>query len=450
MHLVLLAYHFPPSNEVGALRAANVAKAFLKAGHRVSVIRAPGSTSGTDSSEPEEGPPAVITITPGVGPRELYARLKKLARHPGQAWGAEPAYQKFGWVPPDRANPLKRLILSLMYLPDGNQGFILPAARVAANLVRTSGEKTLLYSSGPPHSTHLAALLAARRTGAPLVVEFRDPWIGNPGKPWYTRTALTDAVDRRLERACLRRAALVVTVSEGMATMFRSRGPHSRRERCLVIRNGIEHLAAPRHGRAAPGPFRIAHLGTLYAGRDPTPFLESLARVVRRHGLGPDDVSVELIGNCEWFDGKPVRGIAARLGLESMVKFSPWLPHDEAMRRMEEADLLLLLALGQPNQVPNKFYEYLGTRRPLLLYADPDGETAGMARRLGGHFVVQAGGTTAEQALEAAILGGPQLANPGADDGLLEEWRTDRQMARLVKVVEALPGLGPAPEPPRD
>jgi len=99
--------------------------------------------------------------------------------------------------------------------------------------------------------------------------------------------------------------------------------------------------------------------------------------------------------------------------------------------------VLLLLAQGQPNQVPNKLYDYLGTRHRILAFADAEGETARMLTRVGGHYLVTTTDPTQAARLTDAALFGRDSAGPG-DDAVLREWTTDRQMARLVSLLEEL------------
>lgn len=429
MHLVLIAYHFPPTPEVGGLRAAKVTRAFLEAGHRVTVIRAASVDEG-GSPFPPHPRLQVRTVPPWRGPRQLYGSAKAAGQRVLRQ-AAKPSPES--WVPPTQVSPLKRLGFALMWLPDDHQGFIPVASRAAREAIGAAGGDAVLYSSSPPHSAHLAARLAVR-AGIPWVLELRDPWTDNPGKPWYCRTGITDAVERWLERRCLSRADLVVCASEGIEQLTRAKLPSARGGKCLLVRNGIDEILPQSPGRREGEPFRILHLGTFYLGRDPRPFLRALATVVARRRLEAKDLQVEFIGKCEWFDGVSVRQVVAELGLSEVVRLVPWLPHDEAQIRVQNADLLLLLAEGQPFQVPNKLYEYLGSRRPMLVFADPEGETARLVREAG-HAVVTSAGPAAEAALEEAILGdgSPRTA---VDPNRLEEWTTARQMGRLVEAVE--------------
>src|SRR5262245_59329815 len=75
--VVLLTYHFPPTAEVGGIRAANVARAFLDAGHPVIVVCAPSADHGTASPLAPHPALKVNIAVPDRSPREWYARAKQ-------------------------------------------------------------------------------------------------------------------------------------------------------------------------------------------------------------------------------------------------------------------------------------------------------------------------------------------------------------------------------------
>ena len=431
--VILIAYHFPPDPAVGSLRAAKVARAFRTAGHRVDVVTAklPGETATRATDDPAL---IVHAVTSLAHPRELLARLKaRLSRRRVHRQPVDGGAQ-VGWTPPTRVPGWQRLLFSLLWLPDDRQGFVLPAWRKARNLVR--GGARLVYSTAPPYSPHLVALALRSTMSVRWIMELRDPWADNDQKPWWVRTRPTDALDARLERCCLDRADLVVTVSEGIRKRLVRRLPAFDKSKLLVVRNGIERLAtSARCGRRA-GPVRIAYVGTFYHRRDPRPFLRGLAAVSRGLGLGPEQVRVDFTGDCRFIGPVSVEKEIETLGLTNIVQVADWLPHAAATALIEDADVLLLLAQQQPDQVPNKLYEYLGTRHPILAFADPDGETATMLRQVGGHRVVTGDDPTETECALAALLTSALRADGvGTDATVLEEWRTEVQMKRLLEAV---------------
>ncbi|MFN0178730.1 MAG: glycosyltransferase [Gemmatimonadales bacterium] len=425
----MLAFHYPPTTEVGGLRAAKVARALADAGYHVTVIRAHSDSRA--ASAPEHPSVDVISITVPAGPRQWLADIRSSDRSPPPSRQGEAPV----WRPPATVPLWKRILYSVLWLPDDQQGFVIPAAKTAVECLRQGGP-VLLYSTSPPPSVQLAALACQIVTGATWVAELRDPWTDNPGKPWYCRTALTDWIERQLERICLNRADLVVAVSEGVRRLARDKQRPGVRAPVLV-RNGIDGLVENIPARPQDRPFRIVHIGTLYLGRDPRPFLAALAVAVRRLRLPPERLRVELIGKSETFDGNSIREYADSLGIGPFVSFEPWLPHETAQERIRTADLLLLLAEGQPDQVPNKLYEYLATRQRILAFADRPGETANLLERVGGHLVVNSADSSLDEVVANAIA--PQRTGESTSNEVLAELATPRQMVALLRELASLP-----------
>jgi hypothetical protein len=124
--------------------------------------------------------------------------------------------------------------------------------------------------------------------------------------------------------------------------------------------------------------------------------------------------------------------------LTAFVRIQDWLSHAAAWAIVDEADVLLLLAQEQPDQIPNKLYEYLGGRRRILAFADANGETARMLRLVGGHQVVTGNdGAEVERALEAVLALETPNDTAGTNEMLLKEWTTDVQMQHILTAIDS-------------
>lgn len=438
MNILLIAHSFPPDPIVGSLRAAKLADAFRQAGHHVDVVtaRLPGETAKIRVSEPGMTVHAVRRIP---HPLEFYkwAKVRFATDANSDGIPAATASTHTGEEPAARNSDVrsvpawKRYLVSALWVPDDMQGFIVPAVLRSHSLIRRGVD--LVYSTSPPQSDHLVGLLLKKIYGVGWVAEFRDPWSDRVREP-QSRSASADAMNRRLERLCLQSADHVVAVSEGIGGLLAPRVDNADEGRLIVARSGIENLAPAAPPRAPGQPFRIVYLGNLYKGRDPFPFLRAVAAVKDRHGLSTADLAVEFIGSCERFRDISVRQVADELGISDVVTLRGWVPHSEGQAALQQADLLLLLAQQQPRQIPNKLYEYLGTRKPILAMADDDGETARMLREVGGQYLVtDHRNGEVEQAIEAAMgLADTGALTPASED-VLEEWTTERQMQRLLQ-----------------
>ena len=432
MRVVLLSYYFPPDQAVGAIRPAKVYAALRAAGHQVSVITARGPVAAGRV-------PDVTRVRPLPNPREGWLALKAILRghRPARSVRFDDPVFAQGASKSRRSDRLKRWVSSLIWLPDDRQGFVFPAVAAALWAIRDGAD--VIYTTAPPFSTHLAGLVLKRITGIRWVAEFRDPWTDNPWKPPHVRSRLSDAVERRMERSCIANADLVVTVSAGIAAALDSKARRLSPERpaALLVRNGIDRIAAPRDAndrkQRLPRTFRVLHVGTFYHDRDPRPVLRGLAQAQAAMEARGMRLHADLVGDCRWYNEVSIEETVRALGLTDSVRFIDWVPHEQAVDLLEKADMLLLLAQGQPAQVPNKLYEYLGTRRPILAFVDDTGESAALLRSVGGHFVITDG--SAERAAAALECAAVTMTDTG-DERVLQQLTTASQMARLVTALE--------------
>lgn len=445
MNIVLVAHNFPPDRYVGAFRAAKVAEALRTAGHHVDVITARGSPDEGRLRVDEQGL-RVHTVPVIPHPRELYVWGKHRLRRDGAVVHGGSEGGESSDALPDREDvPVwKRLILSSLWIPDDLQGFILPAIARALPLVRKGAD--MIYTTAPPFSDHLVGLLLKALTHVQWVAEFRDPWTDNPERPLRVRSRPADAINRWLERRCLANADRVVAVAESTAELLAAKMPPSRRDRLVLALNGIDRIDPEVPAPTASRPFHIVYTGTFHGGRDPRPFLAALAALVKRRGLGADDLQVELIGRSRRYHSLSVERLASDLGIGDLVRFIDWLPQETARDHMRRADLLLLFFRGHRIQIPNKLYDYLGVRRPILALADPDAEVTRMLQRVGGHYVVtDDDASSLELALETALR---RRNEPFAgSEELLREWSSDVQLEHLLTSI-GVPTRGSA-EPAR-
>lgn len=441
LRILVVTYYYPPDRQVGGQRAKKVVEALDAQGHDVMVIAA-----GTPPARSSHGEATVLRVRPMPSVRDYYAWFhqrfagRKREDASGTAGSTAGAADTTGspaaaTSPPaatssfDARVPFwKRWVFSLIWLPDDRQGFIFPTLR--RTLLLPGGQPDLIYTTAPPFSVHLAGMLAHVLTGVRWVAEFRDPWTTNPWKPAVFRSRFSDWMEQGLEQMCLERASLLVAVSDGIARGLARTGTSTP---ITTVRNGIVALRTeddPPAATAPDAPFEIVYAGSFYHARDPFPFLGAVKQVVAARSLGPADLCIRFIGTTDHYGGRSIGEHVREAGLEAYVRLDGWMRPEACQRHIEAADALLLLALDQPDQVPNKLYEYLGARRPILAVADENGETARMLQQVGGHQLVFTNETAnIQRALEALLDG--RNRGPVGDLRVLESWTTKAQMAEL-------------------
>lgn len=420
--VLLVAYHFPPDAAVGAVRVAKLARTLIERGWPVSVVtvredrlrrRDPGRLADVAGCRVWRAPewptfPALLSrarrrldrgsaAAPPAGPR------------PG---GGEAASGGRGGL----GATLRRYAISLGELPDAQVGWLAPAVWRAIRVVRRERIGVVVTSS-PPRTAALVGAAVSRLTGVPLVTDLRDPWYWPELRDPADRTALGDRIARRLETALLRRSRRVVVTTPRYAEALRRAHPRLPADRVAIIWNGFDPEAYGEPPPPVPGaPLRIAYFGSLYLRRTPRELFRALAELLAEGTVAPGEVEVDLVGEVAHAGGESVAAMVEAYGLARCVRLRPPVPHREALRQMQAADVLLLLAPAQPYCIPAKAFEYLGAGRRILCVAD-EGATRDLIRRTEGGLIVAPGDVAGMRAALVDLLRAhpaPPRARPAA------------------------------------
>lgn len=391
--LLVLAYHFPPSAEVAGKPTARLVRHLPAFGWHPVVVTIP-DTSVFGPLDPA----AYTDVVDGT-------RIEKVAPWPWTTDGLRAVVrllrrgQRAVAVGPRAAGPTGRRpgtaavydrLRHYLNYPDPQAGWVGPVVRRATRLLRRERFDAVL-TVAPPHSASLAGWALHRRfRHVPWVAQLHDPWVGNPFHESDDRLQARCTVF--LEQLVVRTADAVCMATDEAAAAVAARYPAVPVGRFHVLHNGYDPAdfpPAPTGPGATAGPVRFVHAGSLYGHRDPLPFVRALANLVARGQVGPAGVRVEFIGDIEPRKAEAVRREVADRGLGDVVTLCRPIPYAEALDRLAAADVLLLFAQGQPDQVPAKVYEYLHLNRFVLSFTD--GATARILREAGAGRVVGPG-----------------------------------------------------------
>ncbi len=295
-----------------------------------------------------------------------------------------------------------RRLRSVVVWPDNGLGWS-PFALVAALRALQRDRPDVLFSTSSPYGGHLVAMAVAMLTGLPWVADFRDEWSTNPHLAEQPRVLA--ALTARTERAITARATRVVVAADYFDLAGLPRGDRRR----IQIPNGVDEADLP--PSSAPGPpadrFVLAHVGTLYDIRDPTPALRALAALAARDAIDGRQVVVRLVGNVWLEHFTPPPG----LRLESVG----YVDHVRAVAEMRAATALLLYVSPASLAPSGKVFEYLASGRPVLCLARPDNLASRLVREWDAGVVAEPGDMPA---IERAIL---TLWNRWRADGLPDQ-----------------------------
>jgi glycosyltransferase involved in cell wall biosynthesis len=193
-------------------------------------------------------------------------------------------------------------------------------------------------------------------------------------------TRLARLIMPRVERTVMSGADGIIANTQVLATRLAERYPETP---VVWVRNGFDPERCPPRSSARGSAFIIRYTGSLYGGRSFKTALAALRQYVDRRALPPDAVRLEIAGQLDEPYRSRLRGNISRLGLDDYVTLVGPLSGAEALQRLRDSDLSLVLAQGQNLQVPAKLYESIGMGVRTLALADTDSATGREATLLG-------------------------------------------------------------------
>lgn len=423
MHVLLVAYRFPPQSGGGVLRPHKFAKYLTRAGVRVTVL-----TVGPVSGQMPPDLPSDVRIVQ-IPEGGLMPRLRRLPK----AKNRSPLKIR------NRALVLARLGLFNWMVPDEHAGWIGPATAAASRAELKDVDVVL--ATGGPWSDFFVGEGLARRLGVPLVFDYRDPWTtGPPGWP-YAPGLRARPQARANERRLAGKASMIVSAHAGLpALLEKTLELPGLSERCHWIPNGYDSEDFLGIQPRSSDRFTLTWTGSLYAGRSLEPVFRALAELGREGKIPLDRVKLQIYG----VPPDRVRAQCADPTLRANLDAPGDVPHDQALAAILGSTLNLLVDISYDGPVmhtPGKLYEYLAAGRPVLSLS-PEGVQADLIRQAEGGWVVR---PDDHAGLRAALAdaytrwsAGQELPRPLAP--VIEFYDRKRSTAKLQGLLEELVG----------
>jgi glycosyltransferase involved in cell wall biosynthesis len=354
MRILVLAFHFPPSGGGGVQRTLKHVKYLFREGIDASVIAAQDAFPLHDETLLDELPGSANVIRTEVlefpEAQEAFAGVLRMA----------------GLPPAPEARTL---------WPDVRAGWLVPA--VSAGLRAIGAESpSVIYSTHPPATAHLIALVLHRITRIPWVADFRDGWTLDPMFSAYGRSLPGFTAARRSLEETITSEATFVTVADDSMDLGGLQADDGRR---VTIGNGVdpEDFPAEPPSRLPPDPsrLRLSHVGTLHHARDGASLFQAIGNGVDTGRIDPDKIEVRLVG---W--ATPAVNVPASADLP--ITATGYVNHSAAIAEMLSASALLFYEEAERKAVTGKIYEYLATGLPILCVASPDNLGARLVQEL--------------------------------------------------------------------
>ncbi len=339
MKILLISYFFPPSTSVGGLRAYSFAKYFPEEGIEVVVL--------TSESELKENK----NLQKEYGLNEIYYGKKAKLRD----WG------------------YKTKILALLemfkldkifFFPDVYFGWMKSAVRIGSKVIEEQNPDYIVVTA-PPFSSFLVAEKLSTKFDIPLILDYRDPWNGNPTIEFPF--SFIEKKYKKIETKIAQKASMVITVGKEYVKLI-SETTNINSKEIKVITNGFftEKLSVDKFLKEDK-KFIITLVGSFYLFYKTTfnEMMFGLKKFVNEMKLKPDQIEFRYAGSTS---RKIINRAVQQAEVEEYFKDLVYLKGEEYSELLQKSHLLVLMVPQKHKYaIATKLYDYLNSNSHILI-----------------------------------------------------------------------------------
>ncbi len=335
-----------------------------------------------------------------------------------------------------KATYFKRWLSALLFVPDSRKKW----AEKAWQKLQTfdlDRQFDLVLVSIPPYSLSFLAAKIQQNGGVPVVLDLRDPWTLNPYK--IHPTPFHRWLDAKLERKYVGKISFGISAYRRLLDFYAEHWVEFKKKSWRVIPNGFDEddfKELPSKPKDEQHLFKIGFSGTIYSHLNhPTPLFKAMAHLKKQWPEQGAKLHFVHVGKSHI----DLKKLAARFGLENQVQSLGYLPHKEALARLNEMDSLCFVLSDRDARsrftVGGKVYEYLRLAKPILALVPEDGEAADLIHETKSGVVVSPQNTEAIASVLHQWLNGRQMNFKFEN---IERYRRDEQVKQIVQFFEEI------------
>lgn len=337
-----------------------------------------------------------------------------------------------------KATYFKRWLSALLFVPDSRKKWV---KKVWQKLQSFDLDRQfdLVLISIPPYSLSFLATKIQQNRRIPIVLDLRDPWTLNPYK--IHPTPFHRWLDAKLERKYVGKISFGISAYRRLLDFYAERWAEFKIENWLVIPNGFDEddfRELPSKPKNDQHLFKIGFSGTVYSHLNhPTPLFKAMAHFSKQWPEQGAQLRFVHVGKSQI----DLKKLAARFRLANQVQSLGYLPHKEALVRLNEMDSLCFVLSDRDARsrftVGGKVYEYLRLAKPILALVPEDGEAADLIHETKSGVVVSPQNTEAIVSVLHQWLNGKHT---GFKFENIEHYRRDVQAKQFVQFFNEILG----------
>ncbi|MCA9108375.1 MAG: glycosyltransferase [Planctomycetaceae bacterium] len=386
---LFVAYLFPPVGGVGVLRVTKFVKYLPEFGWNSSVLTV------SNPSVPLFDESLLNDIPEDTLIRKAHTLEPDYSHKVSTTPAAGSESRLSGWK--SRVKTSVKWVAKAVLQPEAQILWYPAAVKAGVQLLREVPHDVIV-ATGPPFTNLLVGAALSRKTGVPLILDYRDEWVINSE---YLENRLTGNMARWVQKQMQSRAdraasAIIATTPSSASAIHQLAQQAGSRATATHIYNGFDQddfskantsLTRDDYG-SGTDLFRISFAGTMWNLTSIEPFVKGVRRLCERSPHLAERLEIVLAGRraagqeelIDQLEELPVRTV--RLG---------YLEHAEVTRLMMTSDSLLLLLSDLPHAdrvISSKVFEYMAAKRPVFAVT-PEGDQCDVLREHPGATICQ-------------------------------------------------------------
>ncbi|MBN1052710.1 glycosyl transferase group 1 [Clostridium botulinum] len=265
-----------------------------------------------------------------------------------------------------------RKIKNAFVIPDMYYGWAKKAAKYGIELMQKE-KFDVMFSMHEPPSSHLCAYYIKRKfKDVPWITYWSDPWLKDSTR--QNSFILKRLVEKNMEKNVVQIADKFIFVTEENRKDYLNQYKvvNSKSEFTYILNRGFDkELYNKLSLESTPQLINKNKINMVYTGeiftklRNINPFIEALEEIRDENKDDYELLNILFFGNIDDIEVK------RKLSNLEIVKVSPRIPFDEALKYMLNSEILLLFGNKNSKQIPAKIYDYFGTdSRIFVIYGD--------------------------------------------------------------------------------
>ena len=251
-----------------------------------------------------------------------------------------------------------------------------------ARLLRSRPDSIVLITGSPFYSMLMTGWIK-RRFGAPVILDFQDPWVSRWGatQRGLSKATLSHRLASVLEPRAVRKADFITSVSDAQNEEMAERYPWLDRSRMAAIPIGGDpedfetmRLNTRRESSVELDATKInlSYVGTVMPRSEPLMrgLLKALGRLKAREPELVARLRLHFVGTSNQPNDRTsfrIVPIAVEEGVGELVVETPQrVPYVDALSLLTKSDGLLLIGSDEPHYTASKIYPALMSGRPYL------------------------------------------------------------------------------------